>query len=85
MQAFGQRCNQGGNSHTPLQAVPKQNLCGSQEKRFTQASSKPKTTKPIYGKRPFQDGEFIYDERSAKTGRVNGLDRLLFGRSTKNI
>ena len=72
MQAVGG--NQSGTSRT--QPVPKQGLRTSQERCFTQASNKPETTKPIYGKHPFQDGEFEYDERPAKTGRLDGFDRL---------
>ena len=72
MQAVGG--NQSGTSHT--QPVPKQSLRSSQERWFTQASNKPETTKPIYGKHPFQEGEFEYDERPAKTGRLDGFDRL---------
>ena len=56
MQAIGKRGNQDGTPRT--QPVPKQNLCGSQERWFTQPSNKPKATIPIYSKHSFQDGEF---------------------------
>ena len=56
--------NQGGNkdSLSLSQPVPQQDLCGSKEGRFTQASDKPKATELIYEEHSLQDGESEHDE-----------------------
>jgi len=69
--------SQGGNkgSLSLSQPVPQQDLCGSEEGRFTKASDKPKATEPIYEEHSLQDGESEHDEGFTEAGQLDGFNR----------
>ena len=74
MQVVDQGSDKGGIPF--IQPVPQQNLCGPQERQFTQAGGKPKTTESVYGEHPFQDGESEHDEGPTETRGLDGLNRF---------